>query len=391
MTGQTHYSRRQFLSYGTAIGVSAALAGCSSQSGEVGIYRGQTVTYDEVNEESLDETFDSIQQALDEAAPGDTVIVPPGRYRERVTTTRSGTADDPITITGPESATLCGAPNKYSIMRIYHSHIHLTGLTVDGLQTPDKPDQLSSYVEGQLIQTRPSPSSDEYLQDIAFRSLQIGHSRESLIGLERTVGAEIGPCTITGHAGADYLLGDAESRNGELFYVGTSHSNLGTSWHPWTALDETRDVRIHHIDNSAGHAHAMAVDMKEGTRNITAEYITDRNAGHVGIDATPGSVSFKSHNSTVRWCDFAEMPVAAEFAPALSDQEVYGNDLYGCRIHDVDEEPIAVTSDQTSLDEQGTLCGNRIEGADGYQPTVCPAEIPTSETVGHTENSRWLP
>lgn len=380
MNDRTQHSRRQFLTYATAVGMTTALAGCSSQATEAGIRRGETVAYDE--NASLDETFETIQKAVDAAEPGDTVMVPPGRYYEKVVTVRDGTAEEPITITGPESAVLCGAPDEYGVVRIHHSHIHLTGLTVEGLLEPDEPEQLSSYAEGQLIQTRPPTDTDDYLEDIVISSLKIGHSRESLIGLERTVDAEIGPCEITGRAGANYLLGDAESRNGELLYIGTSHSNLGSSWHPWTDLDETRDVWIHDIDNSAGHPHAMAVDMKEGTRDITVEYVTDRNAGHVGIDANPGSISFKSHNSTARWCDLAEMPVGAEFAPALPEQQVYGNSLYGCRIHDVEKEPIAVPSGETSLDEQATLCGNQIDETEEPQLQACPAELPTSETVG---------
>ena len=46
----------------------------------------------------------SIQKALSQARPGDTVKLMPGIYREAVKITKSGTADSPITITGTRSA-----------------------------------------------------------------------------------------------------------------------------------------------------------------------------------------------------------------------------------------------------------------------------------------------
>jgi len=380
MTGLDR-SRRRLLASGVAAGLSAVLAGCSARTEEVGVIRDRTVT--EAGEGTPDETFGTIQAAVDAAMAGDTVTVPAGTYREKVTTARSGTADAPITIVGPESAVLRGARGAYGVVRINHSHIHLRGLTIEGLLDPDHPDRLASYVAGQLVQTRPPPSTDDYLRNIVVAPHAIGYSRRSLVGLERTVGAEIGPCRISGLAGAAYQLGGEESRNGELFYIGTSYSNLGADWHPWTELDETRDVRIHHIDNSEGHPHAMAVDLKEGTRNVTVEYVTDRNAGHVGTDETPGAISFKSQDSTVRWSHIADSPIGAEFAPSTPDQPVSGNDLYACRLADLGREPIVVTSRGTSLDDQGILCGNQVDGVEGPLYDRCPAEVPTSETIGH--------
>ncbi len=374
-------SRRRLLASGVAAGLSAVLAGCSSRTEEVGVVRGRTLTA--AGEHTPDETFETIQAAVDAATAGDTVTVPAGTYREKITTARSGTADEPITIVGPESAVLRGARGAYGIVRINHSHIHLRGLTIEGLLDPDHPDRLASYVTGQLVQTRPPLSTDDYLRDIVVAPHAIGYSRRSLVGLERTVGAELGPTRISGLAGGNYQLGGEESRNGELFYIGTSHSNLGADWHPWTELDETRDVRIHHIDNSEGHPHAMAVDLKEGTRNVTVEYLTDRNAGHVGTDETPGAISFKSQDSTARWCDIADSPIGVEFAPATDEQPVAGNDIYGCRIGDIERESVIIRSDTPIVDDQGIVCGNQVEGFDGPQPAACPSEIPTSETVGH--------
>jgi len=374
VSSETGASRRRFLRGLAGTGALATLSGCESKREDIRVH-----TDTSEGEETTVGTFESVQAAVDAAMPGETVRVPRGTYREKVTTTRSGREGDPITVTGPESAVVRGTRDEYGVFRINHSHVHLRGLTVEGLVDPDAPEQLSSYVSGQLIQTRPLTSTDEYLRDIVVAPDRIGYSRASLIGLERTNGAVVGPTRVTGLAGAEYVVGDARSRNGELLYIGTADTNLGSSWHPWTELDRTRNVRIHHVDNSGGHAHGEAVDLKEGTRNITVEYVTDRNAGHVGIDEVAPTIGFKGRDSTVRWCDIAETPVAAEFAPS---QRVTGNDVYGCRIGDIDVSPFVFEPPSTS-ERQGRICGNRIASLDGPQESSCPSSVPTGEGVGH--------
>lgn len=376
MTRDTDRSRRRFLRCLTGTVGLGALAGCQGDQRQIRLQNGTATT----PRLSTGERFDSVQRAVDAAGPGATVTVPPGTYEEKVTTTRDGRAGEPITITGPQSAVLRGTREEYGVVRINHSHVHLRGLTVEGLLDPDRPEALDAYVEGQLIQTRPPKSSDDYLRDIVIAPTRVGYSRASLIGLERTAGAVIGPTTVTGPAGASYLYGDARSRNGELLYIGTADTNLGSGWHPWTELDRTRNVRIHHIDNSAGHAHAEAVDIKEGTRDITVEYMTDRNAGHVGLNEAAATVSFKSQGSTVRWCDIANTPIGVEFAPS---PRVRDNELYGCRIREFDVSGIIFEGPRTTADEQGRVCGNQVAGFDSAQLRSCPGAVPDSEQIGY--------
>lgn len=341
-----------------------------------------------------DDPLGSVQAAVEEAGPGQTVQLLPGEYRENITTVRDGEDGAPITITGPPEAIVHGSRDDYGIVRIHHSHIHLTGLTIEGLLPPGQPDQLISYVSGQLIQTRPPHSTDEYLEDIVIAPHNIGYSRKSLIGLERTKNAEIGPLRVTGLAGADYLVGDEDDHNGELFYIGTALSNLGSDWHPWTDLDETRDVRIHHIDNSAGHEHAEAVDFKEGTADITVEYMTDYGGGRVTDDDTPAAISFKSHNGTVRWCDLGDAPILVEFDFDHEDI-VHDNVLYGNRLHEYSQHPIDVAGtalselSQEDLDrfaETGSVvCRNDIDGRDDHPAQRdCASDRPTASEIGHT-------
>jgi len=76
--------------------------------------------------------FRSIQAALAGAAPGDTVVLAPGRYAEDVRTVRDGTRAEPIAIVGAPGAVVQGAGAE-NVIAIDHDHHLLCGFTVDGL------------------------------------------------------------------------------------------------------------------------------------------------------------------------------------------------------------------------------------------------------------------
>lgn len=103
-----------------------------------------------------DDPLATIQDAIDEAQPGETVRVLPGEYRldTGISTVRNGLLKEPITITGPEDA-IIKAPQAGPAIRIKHSHIHVTGLSIDGLVAPDEPEKVSSYSRGTLVHCRP--------------------------------------------------------------------------------------------------------------------------------------------------------------------------------------------------------------------------------------------
>lgn len=88
----------------------------------------------------------TIQQAVSRARAGTTIHVQPGTYTNRVSTVRGGTPENPITITGPREAVF----NANGPFEINHSHVHLRGLTFDGLHTPSAPDDIDSYSESIL-------------------------------------------------------------------------------------------------------------------------------------------------------------------------------------------------------------------------------------------------
>ncbi len=71
--------------------------------------------------------FKTIQQAVDAAKPGDTVLVAPGTYTENVVVSK------PLTITG--NATVNAADSSKDVFLITSPGVHIDGLTISGGET----------------------------------------------------------------------------------------------------------------------------------------------------------------------------------------------------------------------------------------------------------------
>lgn len=226
----------------------------------------------------------TIQAAVEIAMPGETIYVKPGIYHKRVRTVRRGEPNNPITITGPPDAVYKAVPDGHGWgpFSLNHSHVHLTGLSFDGLVNEDHPEDASSY-QGPLIWVNeklvaeiddaadPPNSVDQsdYLTGIKVKPASVANSHGSFIHAAYVTGIEIGEFQVTGLAGARYFKSDEPGHNGEVVYLGM----------PWAGTvhppDRSNDVHIHHIDNSRGFDHAELVNTKYGTRDVSIEYCTD--------------------------------------------------------------------------------------------------------------------
>lgn len=367
--------------------------------------------------------LETIQHALTRANPGDTIQVQPGRYTPRggVETVRAGTAEKPITITGPPDAVY----NANDPFIIDHSHVHLTGLTFDGLLDPDNPDDPDSYSWGLLEingafhdkikngEHRPdSVKEDNYLGDIVVKPHAVGNCRADLIKVHWSKNVEIGEFKVIGPAGVKYLKGDASGHNGEVVYLG----NAADKGYP---VDATHDVHVHHIDNSEGHPHAELVDVKSGCYNVLIEYCTDTGgAGRYLLDGhdptSETAFGLWGRNITLRWNvvenshgqavevgtwgvthpDEFEQQKGLPYPEELFDSG-RANSIYGNRFTDnaglAIQYPIIYPDDGESHiaeeygpDEQTHVCGNVIDGeTHGTPGTECPDDLRETNTIGH--------
>lgn len=361
---------------------------------------------DSDNMGSGDSPLRSIQKAIEIAHPGDTIYIQDGEYDESIQTVRAGTAADPITITGSENAVIQGGSEPYFVFMIRHSHIHLRGLTINGLQNPDKADDPSSYMQT-LIHSLPPFDTDEYLENLVIAPAGIGNAGRSLMVINRSKNLEIGPTKVIGLAGAEYNLGDIENHVGEIVYLGKPPGTaLGIEEkpdYPWRSLDETRHIHIHHIDNSDGHPHSELVNTKLGTRDVLIEYCSDGGGSQNTEPRPSASIRFQSYNATVRWSELqyghgygihvqaGSKGILSEVDdPAVSQDTIgTGHSIYGNRITGFDDGPLRF--DATTPDEQKLICGNDLPDSTERSPTKpCPENIPTGDGIGHIGgNSPW--
>lgn len=336
----------------------------------------------------------TVQEAINRARPGETVQVMPGSYRESLTTKRAGEPASPITITGPPNAFLRSTEEVGPLLAIRHSHVHLRGLTVDGTIDPDRPGRASSYQLETLVESKPPLSTDEYLEDLVIAPHGIGNGQGALVSPNRTVESEVGPFRVVGPAGLEWKLTDKTGHVGEVVYLGTDPSNLGADWHPWTENDRTRDIHVHHIDNSAGHAHSRLVQTKPGVQDVTIEYCTDGGGTEIWRDGTSSSVFFECHRATIRWCvlengDGAGVTIGSPWATREDPTEAERksgslNSVHGNRIVGYDGKALRFPHSQ-GQDDQRHVCGNEYDGiTDGKPDEPCPEDVPRGEGIGHT-------
>ncbi|QLH82019.1 hypothetical protein [Halosimplex pelagicum] len=323
---------------------------------------------------------DSIQSAIDQAQAGDTIYVEPGTYEENLETVRSGDPGAPIEITGPADAVYVGGGDARSF-EIMHSHIHVTGLTLDGLHDPDNPGALSSYRDKMIYA---EPNSSTYLEDLVISPHGAGNTFGECIRLSMTRDSEVGDFEVIGATGREhYGPGSVDGSNGEVVYLGTSPSQIDESPHNGN-VDETRNIYVHHIDNSAGHAHSELVNTKEGTRNILVEYCTDRNA----VYPEGGEMNIQGQETVVRYCDLQDGDGAAvRLGWSTSDEDAPDagtmNSVYYNTLRNNDGAAIKLPKSNAGASEQDHLCGNDWNGSTDDTPgSSCASDLPTSSEWG---------
>jgi hypothetical protein len=358
---------------------------------------------DDENAGTEDNPMATIQAALESVQPGQTIHLKPGEYPGPVLTETSGEADDPITITGSKDAVITPSEeaeeDHWNPIVLQHSHYRLTGITIDGLQNPDAPEEVDSYVT-RLLKVSPEPESSEYVEDVVVAPHGIGNSQTQLINVIRAKDCEFGPFEIIGPAGVEYLHGDKESHQGEVLYLGTPLQTYadGADGYFWDEYDESRNIRVHHIDNSDAYHHSEIVDCKDGTRNVTIEYCTDAGGSKNNEPFSIQSIHMRGHDCTVRWNRLADgagngievyKPGSDELYPefgfdeAVVDRIATDNEIYGNEIHGFEKKAIAF--DEETADAQQHVCGNDIEGeTSGTPEKECPDSLPEGDAVGHT-------
>jgi hypothetical protein len=368
-----------------------------------------------------EDPINSVQEAFNMAAPGDTIRLRQGTYHEYIYVDRGGEPGNPITLSGPTEAIL--RPPKQpqegrNILQIRRDHVHVEGCTFDGLADPTKKTEFEWYGAG--IDVRPDPEVADHLVDCRIKPDAIGNTRGAMIMLRRVKDVDVGEFKVIGPAGVQHLYGDEEGHFGEIVYLGGGPA-VPLEDDPWDSLYRSHDVHVHHIDNSGGYPHAEMVDVKGGNYDVTIEYCTD--AGGSGRYILPRhdetsetAMNLIGSKTTLRWNRILDghgqgVEVGAwgiahpDRAAELSDRELsekaqdsgQDNAIYGNEIRNNDGLAIQYRTDDDEFvrgmgpDAQQTVCGNEIAGETHGKPEKpCPPDIPRTDEIGHTGgDSPW--
>lgn len=365
--------------------------------------------------------FHTISKGFEVAEPGETIVAMPGRYTQGAETVRPGEPENPITLTGPPEAVFVGgnSPSGWPGLAIRHSHIHLTGLTFDGLQDAENRASVESYSPWNIVIVpyRPPKANagrPRTITDVTITPHGVGNVLGNCIHLFHCESIEIGEFEVIGPAGIKHLHGDVQGHHGEIIYIGTPPGRWDKLWNGYP--DRPRNIHIHHIQNSTGFQHTELVDAKAGSSNVLIEYCTDTGgsgAYKLHEDKPPSdeaAFGLRGANLTLRWCVIENGHGAGVHIGNASFRKDDGkpdthvdldrfdldylpgteNSVYGNRILDNTGLAVAFQSIRHDADfdngpgVQEVICGNTVNGETMGDPTKsCPESIPAGDGIGH--------
>lgn len=224
---------------------------------------------------------DSIQDALDNAHPGDVIELSSGDYYEDFDTVRDGAKNSPITIKGPKSAVIRGDYSGHTF-DINHDYITIEGITFNGLI--GDPDSKSSY-QDKLVYVQ-GKEVRKGVEGLKIKNVDFLNSGGEALRLRYFAkNNEISYCNFKNVGVHDFKFNDG-GKNGEAIYLGTSSNQWNDGKNPTPEPDESTNNWIHHnyFDTQGNEA----VDIKEGSYDNLVEYNTvtgqkDPNSG--GLDS----------------------------------------------------------------------------------------------------------
>lgn len=337
------------------------------------------------------------------------MYVHPGEYVEVVAADVGGDPGNPVTRTGPEDAVLKPPEGEESgAVKINESHIHLRGLTITGLHDPDAPKDPASYHPDKLISINSDAGGpDDYLEGLVVSPHALGNAGQALINSVLFKDSEIGGFKVIGPAGTKWIFDEDEGHNGEIVYLGTAPDNRRERG--YDSYDRTRNVRVHHVDNSAGHLHSEFVDCKTGVEDVTIEYCMDGGRARSNDSYYTRAISMDGLGCTIRWnvfrdihgsgirigpqsylgdIDFVDSEPQTEYDRRIgTGHAIYGNVFTGCAhdaINFLRESRRPGRDTNPTQEDQRVFCGNLVDAhSDGDPTSECPGSVPTGEGIAH--------
>ncbi len=267
-----------YLLSGCSIANGSGLINTKAAKDSVKIYNGGNVFFvspsgnSKNNGLSSDAPLARIQQAVNRAYPGDTIVLMPGEYYENFHSVRDGKKEKPITIIATPGAVIYGYKKPGGkIIDITHSYIHLVNLNING--NYKKGCRALKCYHDKIIYIKGSYKS--LLRGIAVVGCTLQNAWGECLRIKYTNGCRVGWNRIS-HCGIRDFVYKRGKQNGEGIYVGTAPEQSHGK------PDKTSDIYIY--DNSIATYGAECIDVKENSGNIFMydNLCTKEKAEHVG-------------------------------------------------------------------------------------------------------------
>ena len=302
----------------------------------------------------------SIQDAIEKAQPGDTIVLGDGNYAQDFQSVRDGTPEKRITITGSRQAVVNGESNSRMI-QINHSYMTLDGFTVSGVTNGGKKSEdyvdKCVYILGTKTPAVIRKDGMEYessLDGMVVSNMRIADCGGECLRLRSFItNAEVVGNKIEGCGRHDFKF-PSSTVNGEAIYVGTSSNQWSDGKNSKAGPDLTKFVWIH--ENEIDSQGNECVDVKEGTTDVLVEYNVcsdQRDENSAGLDSRTDDIIFR-YNEVVN-CAGAGVRIGGH----TIDGRVYGvnNEVYGNVFSDTKYSSVKI---ETGVDHN--LCDNECKG-----------------------------
>lgn len=292
--------------------------------------------------------FATLQHALGQVQPGDTIHLLPGDYRENVVSLVDGRAEAPITIMGPADAIVRGAGAASAAFYLTHNHYTLVGFTIDGLY--GDPAEKEGYTQKLLYVQGTQPKTGVTglrVLNMTFRNAGGECLRLRYFAQQN----EIAYSTFTTCGLLDFAFGEG-GKNGEAIYIGTSSTQWADGKNPTPDPDESRDNWIHHnVMNTQGNE---CVEMKEGA---TANLV-EQNSCTGQLDPDSGGIGVRGNGNIIRYnVVYGNVGAGVRLGGHEVDGIQYGvaNEIYGNQLFNNVAGGVNV-----AIGPQTKICGNQL-------------------------------
>jgi hypothetical protein len=288
----------------------------------------------------------SIQKAIALLVPGDGLVLLDGEYQQDFVTMQDGTEEKKIAIMGSRKAIVKGSGKKGRIIEINHSHIILSGFTVDGLvgNSSDKKNYRDKliYIEG--IEERQGVVGSRIMY------MQLRNAGGECLRLKYfSQKNEIDHNMIENCGAYDFIFSDG-GKNGEGIYVGTAPEQVKEDKNLTQDIDQSNYNWIHdNIINTQGNE---CVDIKEGSSFNRVEKNSctgQKDKESAGLDSRGNDNIFQQNE--VFDCIGAGIRLGGDKNTDGINNEVRENYLHDNKAGGI----------KVQAKPQGIICGNRME------------------------------